>query len=126
MTVTYFNLDNSTCDPLKYTMDRPILIVSVCMVKSTRKQRVKQYMYNRYILNYVSSVPWGEYFSKMPILVTVVGCLIHYILIHGILETYMSVVASIYGAVKLPTRQILHDWFEPLGREKWKTESGYI
>ena len=80
-------------------MGSPILIVSVCMGKSMRIQWVKQLMYNRYILNYVSSVPWGKYFSKMPILVTVVGCLIHYILIHGILETYMSVAPSIYGAV---------------------------
>ena len=28
------NLENSTCDPLKYTMGSPILILSKCMGKS--------------------------------------------------------------------------------------------
>ena len=35
------NLENSTQDPLKYTMDSLILVVSICMGKSIRKQRVK-------------------------------------------------------------------------------------
>ena len=37
------NLETSTCDPLKYTMDSPILIVhvSICVEKSIRIQRVK-------------------------------------------------------------------------------------
>ena len=30
----------STCDPVKYTMGTPILIVPICMEKSIRKQRV--------------------------------------------------------------------------------------
>ena len=34
------NLEKSTCDPLKYTLGRPILIVSICMGKSIRIQRV--------------------------------------------------------------------------------------
>ena len=40
-TVIHHNLENSTCDPLKYTVGSPILIVSVCMGKSIRIQRVK-------------------------------------------------------------------------------------
>ena len=35
------NLENSTCDPLKYIMDSHILIVSICMRKSTRIQMIK-------------------------------------------------------------------------------------
>ena len=35
------DLENSTCDPLKCTMDSPILIVSICMGKSIVIQRVK-------------------------------------------------------------------------------------
>ena len=35
-----YNLENSTCYPLKYTMSSPILIVSICMGKSIRIQRV--------------------------------------------------------------------------------------
>ena len=35
------NLENSTRDPLKYTIGSPILIVSTCMEKSIRIQRVK-------------------------------------------------------------------------------------
>ena len=34
-------LENSTCDPLKYTIGSSILIISICMGKSTRIQRVK-------------------------------------------------------------------------------------
>ena len=37
----HHNLKNSTCDPLKYRMDSPILIVSICIRKSIRIQRVK-------------------------------------------------------------------------------------
>ena len=37
----HHNLENSTCDPLKSTMSSPILIVSICMGKFTRMQRVK-------------------------------------------------------------------------------------
>ena len=33
-------LETSTCDPLKYKMGNPILIVSICMGKSIRIQRV--------------------------------------------------------------------------------------
>ena len=38
---TLHNLENPTCDPLKYTMGSPVLIVSTCMVKSIGIQRVK-------------------------------------------------------------------------------------
>ena len=34
VTEKHRNLENSTCVPFKYRMDRPILIVSVCMGKS--------------------------------------------------------------------------------------------
>ena len=34
------NLENATCDPLKYTLGSPILIVSICMGKSIRIKRV--------------------------------------------------------------------------------------
>ena len=34
-------LENSTCDPLKYTMGSPMLIVSICVGKSIGIQRVK-------------------------------------------------------------------------------------
>ena len=40
-TEIHHNLENFTCDPLKYTMDSPILIVSICMGKSIKIQRVK-------------------------------------------------------------------------------------
>ena len=40
-TEVLLNLENSTCHPLKFTMGTPILIVSVCMGKSVRIQRVK-------------------------------------------------------------------------------------
>ena len=33
-TEIHHNLENSTCDPLKYTMGSPILIVSICKGKS--------------------------------------------------------------------------------------------
>ena len=33
VTRIHHNLENSTYDPLKYTMDSPILIVSICMGK---------------------------------------------------------------------------------------------
>ena len=36
----HHNLENSTCDPLKYTMGSPILIVPIYMGKSIRIQRV--------------------------------------------------------------------------------------
>ena len=39
-TEIYHNLENSACDPLKYKMSNPILIVSTCMEKSIRIQRV--------------------------------------------------------------------------------------
>ena len=35
------NLENSTCDPLKCTIGSAILIVSICMGKSIRIQRIK-------------------------------------------------------------------------------------
>ena len=35
----HHNFENSTCDPLKYTMVSPIFIVSICMRKSIRIQR---------------------------------------------------------------------------------------
>ena len=37
----HHSLENSSCDPFKYTMGSPILIVSICMGKSIRIQRVK-------------------------------------------------------------------------------------
>ena len=37
-TEIHHTLDNSTCDPLKYKMACPILIVSICMGKSIRLQ----------------------------------------------------------------------------------------
>ena len=39
-TDTHHNLENSTCDPLKYTIGSCILIVSIYMGKFTRIQRV--------------------------------------------------------------------------------------
>ena len=39
-TEIHHSLKNSTCDPLKYTMGSPILIVSIDMRKSIRIQRV--------------------------------------------------------------------------------------
>ena len=36
----HHHLENSTCDPLNYTMGSPIFIVSICMAKSIQKQRV--------------------------------------------------------------------------------------
>ena len=42
-TEIHHNLDNSTHDPLKYIMGSPILIVSICMGKSIRIQRVKSH-----------------------------------------------------------------------------------
>ena len=36
-TEIHYNLEMSTCDPFKYEMGKPILIVSICMGKSTRK-----------------------------------------------------------------------------------------
>ena len=35
------NLENSNCDPFEYSMGSPMLIVSICMGKSIRIQRVK-------------------------------------------------------------------------------------
>ena len=40
-TEIHHNLENSTCDPLKYTMGSPLLIVLKCMGKYIRIQRVK-------------------------------------------------------------------------------------
>ena len=37
----HHNEETSTCDPLKYKMGNPILIVLICMGKSTRIQRIK-------------------------------------------------------------------------------------
>ena len=37
----HHNLETLTCDPFKYTMGSPILIVSICMGQSIRIQRVK-------------------------------------------------------------------------------------
>ena len=37
----YHTLETLTCEPLKYTMDSPVLFVSLCMGKSIRIQRVK-------------------------------------------------------------------------------------
>ena len=37
---THHNLENSTCDPLKYTMGSAILIVSIC-VEKCRIQRAR-------------------------------------------------------------------------------------
>ena len=39
-TEIHHNLENFTCDPLKNTMCSPIIIVSICIGKSTRIQRV--------------------------------------------------------------------------------------
>ena len=41
VTDKHHNIENSTCDPFKYAMDSPILIVSMCMGKSIRQQKVK-------------------------------------------------------------------------------------
>ena len=38
--VIHHNLENSSCNPLKYTMGSTVLIVSVCMGKSIKIQRV--------------------------------------------------------------------------------------
>ena len=39
-TEIHHNLENSTCDSLKYTMGILIVIISICMGKSIRIQRV--------------------------------------------------------------------------------------
>ena len=39
----HHNFEISTCGPLKYIMDNPILIAFICMRKSTRKQRVNKF-----------------------------------------------------------------------------------
>ena len=41
-TALHHNLENSTCDHLKYTMGSPILIVSICLGNSIRIQRIKE------------------------------------------------------------------------------------
>ena len=41
-TEIHHNLENATCDPLKYTMGHPLLIVSICMGNCIRIQRVNQ------------------------------------------------------------------------------------
>ena len=38
------NLEVSFCDPFKCTMGSPIVIVSICMGKSVRKQSIKEYI----------------------------------------------------------------------------------
>ena len=43
-TELHHNFENSTCEPLKYTMDSPILIVSICVEKSIRIQRVSKFI----------------------------------------------------------------------------------
>ena len=40
-TEIHHNLETSTCDQFKYNMGRLILIVSICMEKPIRIQRVK-------------------------------------------------------------------------------------
>ena len=40
-TEIHHNIKNSTCDPFKYTMGSPILIVSIGMGKSIRIRKVK-------------------------------------------------------------------------------------
>ena len=40
-TEIHHNLETATCDQLKYNMGRLILIVSICMEKPIRIQRVK-------------------------------------------------------------------------------------
>ena len=54
-TQLHHNLENSTCDPLKYTMGSPILIVSICMGKSIRIQRVKAFVME---IHYIHIYPW--------------------------------------------------------------------
>ena len=44
-TEIHHKLEIYTCDPFKYTMDSPMLVVSLCMGKSIRIQRVNL-MYN--------------------------------------------------------------------------------
>ena len=39
-TEIHHGVETSTCDPLKYKMDNSILIMLICMGKSTRIQRV--------------------------------------------------------------------------------------
>ena len=50
----HHNLENSTCDPLKYTIGSPIHIESICMGKSIRILRVNQ---NRALLLMLTSDP---------------------------------------------------------------------
>ena len=38
---TSHSLETSTCDPFKYKMGSPILIVSICMGKLIKKHRIK-------------------------------------------------------------------------------------
>ena len=42
-TEVHHNSETSTCDPLTYKMGNPMLIVSVCMGKSIRIQRLRGY-----------------------------------------------------------------------------------
>ena len=49
-TEIHYNLENSTYDPLMHTMGSTILIVSICMGKSIRIQRVITLILGRLIL----------------------------------------------------------------------------
>ena len=52
----HHNSENSTCNTFKYMMGNPILIVSICLRKSIRIQRVnlKSYIvYNHYTEQYI-------------------------------------------------------------------------
>ena len=61
------NLENSTCDPLKYIMDSHIFIVSICIKKSTRIQMIKSSspFEKRITVHPLSSARW--YFSNTDI-----------------------------------------------------------
>ena len=45
-TEIHHNLENSTCEPLNYTMGSPTLIVSICMGNPIRIQRVNYHGIN--------------------------------------------------------------------------------
>ena len=49
-TEIHYNLENSTRDPLKYLMGSPILIVSSCMGKSIRIQRVNMWAQLHFVI----------------------------------------------------------------------------
>ena len=53
-TVMHLNLKNATHDPLKYKIESPIRVMSMCMGKSTRIQRVNLASNNLSVISHES------------------------------------------------------------------------